>query len=147
MTNGPTGAPGRGATLLWMFNRDRPDHPDRPARLERGTTNRVTFSARLVMYGLLWDSAVLDCVAGEDHRLILGDHELAPGEPFSLEVRLPADGWLGGALATLDRWSEDGRPRVGGLAAHPGGARVRTTDGSTIATFDLLTVMGRRPRL
>ena len=124
-----------------MFNRDRRDH------MERRTTDQVAFSAHLVMYGMLWDSAVLDCVAGEDHRLILGDHQLAPGEPFSLEVGLPSDGWLSAAVTTLDRWSEDGRPLVVALAANEDGARLRATDGSTVATFDLLGVMGRRPRL
>lgn len=124
-----------------MFNRDRPDHLDRRA------SDHVAFSAHLVMYGLLWNSAVLDCVAGQDHRLILGDHELASGEPFSLEVALPADGWLSGALTNLDRWSQDGRPLLVALMAHPDGARARVTDGTTVATFDLLGVMGRRPRL
>ena len=144
MTNGSTGAPGAGGTLVEMFNRDRPDHHD---RLERRAPEHVAFSAHLVMYGMLWNSAVLDCVAGQDHRLILGDHELAPGEPFSLEVGLPAEGWLSAALTNLDRWSEDGRPLVVALVPHADGARTRVTDGETVATFDLLGVMGRRPRL
>ena len=122
-----------------MFRRDRTDH------VQRRTADHIAFGAHLVMFGLLWNSAVLDCVASEDHRLILGDHELAPGEPFSLEVGLPADGWLSAALATLERWSEDGRPLVVELTLHADGAGMRASDGETAATFDLLGVMGRRP--
>lgn len=123
-----------------MFNRDRPD------RLERSPSDRVAFSARLVMYDIRWESVVLDCVAGEDHRLILGDHELASGEPFSLEVELPGDGWLTAALVTLDRWAGDGRPLVVALVVQPEGVRMRLGDGTTVLQFDLLGVMGRRPR-
>ena len=129
-----------------MFNRARPDR-DRPDRIQRRTADHIAFSAHLVMFGLLWNSAVLDCVAGEDHRLILGDHELAPGEPFALEVGLPADGWLGAALATLERWSQDGRTLVVAVTLQTDGARVRASDGENVATFDLLGVMGRRPRV
>lgn len=124
-----------------MFNRDRSD------RVHRQETDRVAFSAHLVMYDLRWDSVVLDCVSGEDHRLILGDHELASGEPLSMEVALPVDGWLTAALVTLDRWAEDSRPLVMALQAQPEGARMRVTDGTTAVLFDLVGVMGRRPRI
>ena len=107
----------------------------------------MSFTGRLVLFCSYPESIVLDCVAGDRRRLVLGDHELEPGEPFSMEVATPEEGWLGPALSSLERWAADGRTLEIDLARSGPGITARLGDGATSAVFDLVGLMGRRPPL
>ena len=122
-----------------MFGRDRSDrlHPAPSA-------DRLMLGGRLVMYDLRWESVLLDCVADDDLRPFVGGHQLDSGEPFSLAVALPSDGWRTAALVTLDRWAEAGRALAMELIVSAAGPRIGMSDGATSLVFDLLGVMGRK---
>lgn len=107
---------------------------------------RVGFDVRVVLYEARLESIVVDCVAADPRRLILGDHQLESGEPLSIEVGLPDDGWLTASLLTLEDWAEDSRAVDVELRLRPSGHRARFSDGAATVMFDLLAVMGRMPR-
>jgi len=80
------------------------------------------------------DSLVIDCIGHDD--VFVGCEEIRAGQPFSLEVEIPSDGWLMPALATLDRWTADGRVVAIDLSTTPS-PRVRLSDESSVVVFDL----------
>ena len=105
----------------------------------------MSFDARLVFLSLCVESMVLDCVAGDRNRLMLGHDQLEPGEPFSLEVSIPGKDWIGPVLSALERWSSDGRQLKVDLWRSHVGIQARISDDTTSGVFDLVALMGRRP--
>lgn len=57
--------------------------------------------------------------------------------PFSLLVSAPAEGWLGPALVTLDRWAATGAALTVEVLRRGGLCQARISDGSALALFDI----------
>ena len=84
------------------------------------------------------DTLLIDCIGQDD--LFVGCDGIEPGQPFTLEVEIPGDGWLMAALTTLDRWAVDGRLVAIEVTSTPA-PRVQMSDETSAVVLDLWAVI------
>ena len=66
-----------------------------------------------------------------------GGHPNPARHPFSMLVSAPAEGWLGPALVTLDRWTATGAALMVEVLRRGALCQARISDGTALALFDI----------